>query len=63
MALTTTVNGLTSANVCSASGMESVGTKADEMNVSGKTVMKPSDCADSGEDDFSPKKAKIHEKT
>ena len=58
---TTTVNGFTSANTFSASGIESTGTKADEMNVSGNTSMKPSEFAASGVDTSIPRNANTHE--
>jgi hypothetical protein len=61
IASTVTVNGLTSANHCSAEGIDSTGTKADEMKVSGKTAMKPTEFADSGEETSSPSSAKTHE--
>src|SRR3954451_7701656 len=61
MALTTIVNGLTAANHCSAAGIESVGTNADEMKVSGKTAMKPSELAASGEETSIPSSANTHE--
>ncbi len=57
-----TVKGLTSAKVCSAAGIESTGTKAEEMKVSGKMMMKPNDCEASGEDEERPTKAKTQEK-
>ena len=42
-------NGLmSSAKVCSASGIDSVGTKAEEAKVSGKIAMKPKVFAPSG---------------
>ena len=62
MASTMIVNGLISANDCSAAGIESTGTKADEMKVSGKTAMKPTEFAASGEDTSRPNSAKTHEK-
>ena len=62
MASTTTVNGLTSANHCRADGIDSTGTKADEMKVSGKMIVKPMPLAASGEETDSPSRAKIHEK-
>ena len=55
------MNGLTSANACSGSGIESTGTNAEEMNVSGKTAMKPTELAASGEDTSSPRNANTHE--
>ena len=42
-------------------GIDSTGTKADEMNVIGKIRVKPSPLAASGEDTDSPIRAKIHE--
>ena len=50
-----------SANHCSAAGIDSTGTNADEMNVSGNTAMKPSEFAASGEETISPSSAKTHE--
>src|SRR3954469_3502804 len=61
IAFTTIVNGLISANHWSAAGIESVGTNADEMNVSGNTAMKPSEFAASGEDTSIPSSANTHE--
>ncbi len=61
IASTTIVKGLTSANQRSAPGIDSVGTKAEEMNVSGNTAMKPIEFADSGEDTSIPSHAKTHE--
>ena len=61
IASTTIVNGLISANHCSPGGIESTGTKADEMKVSGKTARKPTELADSGEETSSPSSAKTHE--
>ena len=61
IASTTIVNGLISANHCSAAGIDSTGTNADEMNVSGKTAMKPSELAASGEETSRPSSAKTHE--
>ncbi len=61
IASTTIVNGLTSANHCSTSGIESTGTNAELMKVSGKTAMKPTEFADSGDDTISPSHAKTHE--
>ena len=55
------VNGLISANHCSAPGIDSTGTNADEMNVSGNTTMKPTEFAASGEDTSRPSSAKNHE--
>ena len=55
------MNGLISANHCSAPGIESVGTNADEMNVSGKTAMKPTELAASGEETSRPSSANTHE--
>jgi catechol 2,3-dioxygenase-like lactoylglutathione lyase family enzyme len=46
--VTTNVTGLPSANACTAPGMLAVGTNAEETNTSGKTQMKPTDCAVSG---------------
>ncbi len=62
IALTTIVKGLTSAKACSAAGIDSTGTKAEETKVSGKMTMKPSDCEASGEDEVRPMKAKTQEK-
>ena len=53
--------GLTSANCFSPSGIESTGTNADEANVSGKIAVKPIEFAVSGDDEYSPTSAKIHE--
>src|SRR4051794_31478786 len=63
LAFTHSVTGLMSANHCSAAGIESVGTNAEEMNVSGKTQMKPTDCAASGFFTSRPTNALIHENT
>src|SRR5437016_3704161 len=60
-AFTSIVKGLIFANHLSASGIDSTGTKADEMNVSGKTAMKPSELAASGEETSIPSSANIHE--
>ena len=60
-AFTTIVNGLMSANVWSQLGIESVGTNADDANVSGKITRKPTDCADSGLLAIIPISAKNHE--
>jgi hypothetical protein len=62
-ASTARVTGLTSANHCTAPGIEEVGTNADEAKVSGKTQMNPTDWAASGSRTVSPTKALIHEKT
>ena len=43
-------------------GIESTGTKAEEMKVSGKMMMNRNACEDSGEDETSPTKAKTQEK-
>ena len=43
------------------SGIEATGTNAEEMNVSGKTAMKPTELAASGEDTSSPRNANTHE--
>ena len=61
IALTTIVNGLTSANASIQPGIDSVGTKAEEMKVSGKTAMKPTEFAASGEETSIPSSAKTHE--
>src|SRR6202012_3304335 len=58
---TTIVNGLTSANCRSGVGSESLGTKAEEMNVSGKTAMKPTELAASGVLTSRPRNANTHE--
>ena len=42
-------------------GMEPTGTKADEMNVSGKRIVKPYAFDASGDDAVRPMKAKTHE--
>ena len=55
------VNGLTFANHCSGSGIDCTGTNAEEMNVSGKTAMKPTELAASGEETSSPTNANTHE--
>ncbi len=60
-ASTTIVTGFTSANFCSALGIESTGTNAEEMNVIGKTSVKPIPFAASGEETDIPIRAKIHE--
>ena len=54
---------MTSANHCTAPGIESVGTNAEEAKVSGKTQMNPTDWAASGSRTVRPTKALIHEKT
>lgn len=54
--------GLTSAKACRAAGIDSTGTKAEEMKVRGKMTMKPSDWAASGEVAVRPTKAKTQEK-
>ncbi len=61
IASTRIVNGLISANHFSAAGIDSTGTNADEMNVSGNTAMKPSEFAASGEETIRPSSAKTHE--
>src|SRR3954464_11916093 len=50
-----------SANQRSAAGIDSTGTNADEMNVSGNTAMKPSEFAASGEDTSMPSSANTQE--
>jgi hypothetical protein len=55
------LTGFASANVWTAAGIESVGTNADDANVSGKRMVKPIACADSGDDEVSPIQAKIHD--
>src|SRR3954447_20214503 len=60
-AFTTIVNGFSSANQRSPAGIDSTGTNADEMNVSGKMTMKPSELADSGDETSSPSSANTHE--
>ncbi len=62
IASTTKVKGLMSANHWRAAGIESTGTKAEEMKVSGKTAMKPTELADSGEETISPSQANTQEK-
>ena len=62
-ASTASVTGLTSANACTAPGIESAGTNADEANVSGKTQMNPADWAVSGSRTVRPMNALIHENT
>ena len=54
IASTMIVNGLTSANARRTAGIDWTGTKAEEMKVSGKTAMKPTEFAASGEDDEHP---------
>jgi hypothetical protein len=61
IALTMIVNGLTSANHSRAGGIESVGTNAEEMNVSGNTTVNPTEFAASGELTSIPSRAKTHE--
>ena len=55
------VNGFASANCRSPSGIDSTGTNTDDANVSGKISVKPIEFAVSGEDEYSPTSAKIHE--
>ena len=62
-ASTARLTGLTSANACTAPGIEEVGTNADEANVSGNTQMNPADWAVSGSRTVRPTNALIHEKT
>jgi hypothetical protein len=61
IASTMIVNGLTSANARSAVGIDCTGTNAEEMNVSGKTAMKPTELAASGEETSMPRNANTHE--
>ena len=55
------VNGLTSANARSGSGIDCTGTNAEEMKVSGKTAMNPTEFAASGEETSIPTNANTHE--
>ena len=55
IASTATVNGFTSANCRSPSGSVSIGTKAEDTNVSGKITRKPIACAASPEEATSAK--------
>ena len=55
------VNGLASANCRRPSGIVLAGTNTDEANVSGKISVKPIEFAVSGDDEYSPISAKIHE--
>src|SRR5689334_19529993 len=59
--LTTMVKGLTSANCRNGVGSDCAGTKAEEMNVSGKTAMKPTELAASGVLTSKPRNANTHE--
>ena len=43
-------------------GIDLTGTNAEEMNVSGKTAMKPTELAASGEETSMPRNANTHEK-
>src|SRR4051794_34411329 len=61
-ASTTVVKGLFSANAFSQSGIDPVGTNADDAKVIGKITMKPSACADSADDECSATNANTHEK-
>ena len=56
------VTGLTSAKARTTPGIEEVGTKAEDANVSGKTQMNPADCAVSGSRTVRPMYALTHEK-
>lgn len=60
IASTTVVIGLCSANHCSADGIDSTGTNADEMNVIGKISVNPMPFAASGDDTRRPISAKNH---
>jgi hypothetical protein len=62
-ASTVRVTGLISAKVSTTPGIDSVGTKAEEANTSGKTQMKPNDWAASGLRTTMPTEALIQEKT
>ena len=55
------VNGFASANCRSPSGIVAAGTNTDEANVSGKMTVNPIEFAVSGDDEYSPISAKIHE--
>src|SRR4051812_49242412 len=57
------VIGLTRANAWTAAGMLSVGTNVELANVSGKTQIRPSDCAVSGSRTARATTAEIHENT
>src|SRR5690348_11140605 len=61
MASTMMVNGFTSANPRSTSGIDATGTNAEEMNVSGNTAMNASELAASGVETSIPMNAKTHE--
>ena len=56
------VNGFTSAKARRPEGIDATGTNAEEMKVSGKTAMKPTELTDSGEDTSRPRKARNQEK-
>jgi len=62
IASTVIVNGLTWAKVFRTAGSVPTGTNAEEMKVSGKTAMKPTEFAASGEDTSSPRRANSQEK-
>ena len=57
------MTGFASAIGCSHAGIDSIGTNADEMNVSGKMIVNPYPLAASGDEATSPMKANTHEKT
>src|SRR5688572_15457438 len=61
IASTIVVNGFASANASSAAGIDSTGTKAEEMKVSGKIVMNPNAFAASGVEETIPMYANTHE--
>ena len=61
IASTTTLTGLASATCSRPAGIDSTGTNADEMNVTGNTSVKPTPLAASGEETLIPISAKIHE--
>ena len=55
------VKGFTSANCRSPSGIDATGTKAEEMNVNGNTMMKPTELTVSEDFATSPMNASTHE--
>ena len=61
IALTVIVNGLTLAKSRSTAGIERPGTNAEEMKVSGKTAMNPTELADSGVETSRPTNANTQE--
>ena len=62
-ASTMKVTGFASATGCSQSGIDAIGTNADEMKVSGKMIVNPYPFAASGEEATSPMRANTQEKT